>query len=79
MAQKEDLGDLRAFFDHNIKDKGARKRTRPEYQAFREAFDKLMERPLAETLEVARCPDGPVERLKLVCDWLDLSRKKVGR
>ena len=33
----------------------------------------------AETLEVDRCPDGPVERLKLVCDWLDLSRKKVGR
>lgn len=77
MAQKGDLGDLRAFFDHNIKDKGARNQAR--YQAFREAFDKLMERPLAETLEVDRCPDGPVERLKLVCDWLDLSRKKVGR
>ena len=77
MARKGNLEDLRAFFDHNSKDRGARNRA--QYQAFREAFDQLMERPLAETLGVDRCPDGPVERLKLVCDWLDLSRKKVGR
>lgn len=77
MARGGELSGLRSFFDHNIRERGVRHGT--GFETFRREFDRLMQTPLANTLGCADCPDGPVERLKLICDWLDLSRKKVNR
>ncbi len=76
MALGGDLSGLKEYFTHNLTERGARHGAR--FEGFQRQFERLIQTPLAETLCVANCPDGVVERLKLICDWLDLSRKEAG-
>lgn len=66
---------LEAFFKHNMTKRGARHGVR--FEKFKERFDRIINTPLSKTLGVEACPDGPVERLRLICDWIDLSRKEA--
>lgn len=77
IAQRGDLRELEEFFRHNLEDRGARNGAR--FQGFYQWYQDFMTTPLGETLGVENCPDGRVEKLRLICDWLDLSRKEVGK
>ena len=80
MAQNGDTRRLMEFFDHNEKERGAHHGDR--FKRIRPRVEQILNTPLHETLGGQLCagevPDSTVERLRLLCDWFDLSRKEKG-
>jgi hypothetical protein len=68
-----DRRELDAFFEHNQTQRGARHGKR--FEAFRNRYEEIMSTPLYETLGIDSCDDGPVQRMRLLYDWILLERR----
>lgn len=76
-----DDSEIFDFFDHNEKNRGARHGER--FIKTRKILQQILKnQTLKDTLHLpdnVTCKDDMKERLRLVCDWIDLSRKGDGR
>lgn len=77
MTRGGDLSELDAHLEHNLTNRGAVHGAR-----FKEAaklIREVLDRPLAQTLNVKNCPDSVRARLELLCLLFDHSRKGRGK
>lgn len=77
IALEGQLSHVWNYFEHNIENRGAKHGER--FKKTKECFENILNKTLEETLrlpENIECSDSTVERLRLICDWMDLSRKE---
>lgn len=74
LAKKQKISAVEDFLRRNSEKKGDHfpERTLPVWNVFR----KVMDTPLAQTLDCPGHPDSPELRLKLLCEWMNLDRKE---
>lgn len=81
IQQGGDDSQLCQFLEHNLHGRGAYHGNR--FAQIKEKIETILNTPLCKTLGVENLldhagnlpPDNTVERLRLLCDWMDLSRK----
>lgn len=73
LAGTKRSADLEEFFRHNMNNRGARMERK--YRKLKDAMDLILGQPLSVTLDCPGYKDSPDARIRLICDWIDLSRK----
>lgn len=68
------LEQLHEHLQHNITNRGPHIAKR--YEQIRKRILKILDDPLSVTIGCADCDDSINERLRLICQWIDLSRKE---
>lgn len=78
ILENGDTTALEEHFRHNLEDRGARMKAKyaPLWHRVQQLLD--MSTPLEEIVGGPVCSDTKTERLRLLCDWIDLSRKEAG-
>ena len=66
-------GDLREHFLHNQQ---REPRYAKIYKSLWEKIESILEQPLAQTLNCVGYDGNTQDKLRLICDWIDLSRKE---
>lgn len=77
LADNRDFDDLERFFINNSQNRGVDFASK--FIPTRNCIQKLLDTSLAVTLGCPEFEHTKKERLKLICDWIDLSRKEEGR
>lgn len=73
LTKTKSSDDLKEFFQHNMNNRGAR--LERKYRELKKAMDLILGQPLSVTLNCPDYKDSPDARIRLICDWIDLSRK----
>lgn len=74
----DDYSDLNEFFRHNIADRGVQHGE--AFKQMKDKVDEILRTPLYKTLGLKEpFRDTAADRARLICDWLDLSRKGEAR
>lgn len=64
---------LEEYFEHNISERGEKHASK--FVGIINRLTEILDTPISETIGTEFFPDTTADRMRLICDWIDLSRK----